>query len=197
MEHPRQLEVVDVDRATGRARRRRSWGSSCRSGSPSRCASGFPPAAAAGIDQPRRIGSPPGSSRSPCSGRGCPRWSGRSARRWAGVLPQERDRAHDHPGRAEPALDRARIDEGAHHGVERAIPVPSRPSMVSTSRPSRRAAGSRQEFIASPSTRIVQAPHSPSPQPSLGPGQAEGFAQELRRRPAPEGRSRRRCCRSE
>jgi len=47
--------------------------------------------------------------------------------------------------------------------------TPPSPSMVVTSRPSSRAAGSRQELTASPSTRMVQAPHSPSPQPILVP----------------------------
>src|SRR3972149_11422011 len=43
------------------------------------------------------------------------------------------------------------------------------PSMVTTSRPLQSAANSRQELSDAPSTRMVQAPHSPSPQPYLVP----------------------------
>ena len=41
--------------------------------------------------------------------------------------------------------------------------------MVSTFRPSTSRAGKRQALTARPSTSTVQAPHSPSPQPSLVP----------------------------
>src|SRR3990172_3163015 len=43
------------------------------------------------------------------------------------------------------------------------------PSMVTTSRPLQSTANSRQELSDAPSTRIVQAPHSPSPQPYFVP----------------------------
>src|SRR3972149_3978691 len=43
------------------------------------------------------------------------------------------------------------------------------PSMVVTARPSNSTAKSRQAFIETPSTRMVQAPHSPSSQPRLVP----------------------------
>src|SRR3990167_5470412 len=46
----------------------------------------------------------------------------------------------------------------------------SSPSMVTTSRPLQSTANSRQEFSDAPSTRIVKAPHSPSPQPYFVPG---------------------------
>ena len=46
-----------------------------------------------------------------------------------------------------------------------------------TSAPSAWQVGTRHEFTARPSTRTVQAPHSPSPQPSLVPVSAEILAQ--------------------
>src|SRR5574340_548945 len=45
----------------------------------------------------------------------------------------------------------------------------ARPSMVVMLRPSQSTANSRQEFIDEPSTMMVHAPHSPSPQPYLVP----------------------------
>src|SRR3990170_8737704 len=45
----------------------------------------------------------------------------------------------------------------------------ARPSMVVTARPSQSTAKSRQAFIETPSTRMVQAPHSPSSHPRLVP----------------------------
>src|SRR5512133_3713798 len=45
----------------------------------------------------------------------------------------------------------------------------ARPSMVVSSRPSQSTANSRQELTERPSTMMVQAPHSPSPQPYLVP----------------------------
>src|SRR5450631_1522598 len=49
------------------------------------------------------------------------------------------------------------------------IGLVTKPSIVTSSRPSQSTANIRQEFTVSPSTRIVQAPHSPSPQAYLVP----------------------------
>src|ERR1039457_329874 len=49
------------------------------------------------------------------------------------------------------------------------IGLVTRPSIVTRSRPSQSAANIRQEFTVNPSTRTVQAPHSPSPQAYLVP----------------------------
>src|SRR5450631_1096566 len=49
------------------------------------------------------------------------------------------------------------------------IGLVTKPSIVTSSRPSQSTANIRQEFTVSPSTRIVQAPHSPSPHAYLVP----------------------------
>src|SRR5660398_274518 len=57
----------------------------------------------------------------------------------------------------------------------------SSPSMVTTSAPSTSTAGKTQEFTATPSTRTVQAPQSPPPQPSLDPMRSRSSLRMRRR----------------
>ena len=93
-----------------------------------------------------------------------------------GDTVEQRLGRHEQPGRAEAALDRAEVDEGLLQRVQ-ALRRAARPSTVVTARPSTSPTSVRQALTGSPSTSTMQAPHSPSPQPSLVPGEPEALAQ--------------------
>ena len=84
------------------------------------------------------------------------------------LLLVERGGGHDHAGGAEAALEGLRVKEGLLHRMQTAL-AGARPSMVVTSRPSARKAGTRQECTGVPSSQTVQAPQSPASQPFLTP----------------------------
>ena len=87
-------------------------------------------------------------------------------RRWMALL--QRDGRQDHPRRADAALRPAVCDERLLHRVQpRAVRDALRSSSPTCPRTCR--TGVRQLLTSSPSTSTAQAPHSPSPQPSLVP----------------------------
>ena len=83
------------------------------------------------------------------------------------IAAQQRFGRHDHARRAEAALRAELLVERALQPVEAALLA--RPSIVSMWRPSQRTASVMQDGTASPSTRTVQAPHSPPSQPVFTP----------------------------
>ena len=85
-----------------------------------------------------------------------------------GVVAQQVDRGHDHPGRAEAALQAVLLVEGLLHRVQRAV-LAAKPSMVVTSLPSAWTASTEQLFTASPSRCTVQAPQLLVSQPTTVP----------------------------
>ena len=107
------------------------------------------------------------SRRSRCSGTGCRRADPDLLLGRIRVRPQQRRRRDEHAGRAEAALHSAVLEERALQ--RRQLPVAASPSTVVISRPSACRARYEQEFTGSPSSSIMQAPHSESSQPSLEP----------------------------
>ena len=58
-------------------------------------------------------------------------------------------------------------------------PLSARPSIVSTRQPSAWAASIRQPRTGAPSTRTVQAPHTPCSQPTCEPVSPSSYAEEV------------------
>ena len=78
-------------------------------------------------------------------------------------------RGHEHARRADAALGPAVLEEGLLQRVESLVLGVGQPSTVRISEPSTWQTGTRQLSTTMPSRMTVQAPHSPSPQPSLVP----------------------------
>ena len=110
------------------------------------------------------------SSRSRCSGRGC-RTAPRGSRPRSGSAraPEQVGGRDDEAGRAEAALDGARLDERLLHAVQRRR-SPARPSTVTTSWPSACAASTRHAQTSVPSSSTEHEPHSPCSHAFFEPG---------------------------
>ena len=106
------------------------------------------------------------------------------------ILGQQAGAGHDHARSAVAALHGARVEECLLERVQLAV-FCSRPSMVVIGRWATAANRVRQERTGWPSTRTVQAPQRPSPQPYLCPSgrghparRSAGFGRHPRRRGA-------------
>ena len=111
--------------------------------------------------RPPRAGRRRGSSRSPCTGRGCRRAPrGPRARRGTGSRSSRSVTATTSPGVQKPHCTAPAVDERLLDRVEVARRVAS-PSTVRTSRPSACAARTRQAQTTSPSSHTEHEPHSP------------------------------------
>ena len=91
----------------------------------------------------------PGSSRSPCSGTGSRQCLADLRVRWRRVTREQVVRGDDQPRRAEPALDRARLEERLLDRMQLVF-FPN-PSTVTTERPSAWPAATRHEHTSAPS----------------------------------------------